>query len=76
MMDSMTSKFVDMLAQVGFSAETGFKETLRGKLFDKKSNVSQFQRLSEAELDLVSAAGDAGVLRQMEKKDKKETDKR
>ena len=69
MMDSMNSKFVDMLAQADFSAETGFKEVLRRKLFEKNSNVFQFQRLSDADLDLVSAAGDASVLRQMEMKE-------
>jgi hypothetical protein len=31
--------------------------------------VFQFQRLSDADLDLVSAAGDASVLRQMEMKE-------
>jgi hypothetical protein len=46
---------------------------LRKKLFEKKSNVFQFQRLSDADLDMVSAAGDASMLRQMEKK---ETDKK
>ena len=68
-MDSMNSKFVDMLAQADFSAATGLKEVLRRKLFEKKSNVFQFQRLSDADLDLVSAAGDASVLRQMEMKE-------
>jgi hypothetical protein len=72
-MDSMNSKYVNMLAQADFSAETGFKDVLRKKLFEKKSNVFQFQRLSDADLDMVSAAGDAGMLRQMEKK---ETDKK
>lgn len=72
-MDSMTSKYVNMLAQADFSAETGFKDVLRKKLFEKKSNVFQFQRLSDADLDMVSAAGDASMLRQTEKK---ETDKK
>ncbi len=72
-MDSMNSKYVNMLAQADFSAETGFKDVLRKKLFEKKSNVFQFQRLSDANLDMVSAAGDASMLRQMEKN---ETDKK
>lgn len=72
-MDSMNSKYVNMLAQADFSAETGFKDVLRKKLFEKKSNVFQFQRLSDADLDMVSAAGDASMLRQMEKN---ETDKK
>ena len=42
-MDSMTSKYVNMLAQADFSAETGFKDVLRKKLFEKKSNVFQIR---------------------------------
>lgn len=68
-MDSMNSKYVNMLAQADFSTETGFKDVLRKKLFEKKSNVFQFQRISDADLDMVSAAGDASMLRQMEKKE-------
>ena len=43
-MDSMNSKFVDMLAQADFSAETGFKEVLRRKRVEKKYNIFQCQR--------------------------------
>lgn len=67
-MDSMTSKYIDMLARADFSAETSFKEVLRQKLFEK-SNVFQFQHLTDAELDTVSAAGDVSMRIQMEKKE-------
>lgn len=72
-MESMrTNNLTDMIAKADFSAETGFKDVLRKRLFEKKSNVFQFQRLSDADLDMVSAAGDASLLNQL---DKKETDK-
>ena len=56
--------------------ETDFKSVLRKRLFEsganKKSGILQFQRLSDMELDMVSAAGDMDFLRQQEQKDKKD----
>ena len=61
----------EMIAKADFSAETDFKNVLRKKLFGKPSGVLRFQRLEDAELDWVSAAGDPDLLR---KQDSKKTD--
>ena len=62
----MGKNLIDMITGSDFSAETDFKNTLRKRLFEKKSEVLRFQRLGEDELDMVSAAGDADYLRQQE----------
>ena len=62
----MGKNLIDMITRSDFSAETGFKDVLRKRLFEKKSDVLQFHRLDEDELDMVSAAGDADYLRQQE----------
>ncbi len=58
----------EMIAKADFSAETDFKSVLRKKLFEPQSGVLRFQRLEDAELDLVSAAGDPDLLRNQEAK--------
>jgi hypothetical protein len=59
-----------MITRADFSTETNFKDVLRKRLFEsssnKKSAVLQFQRLSDDELGMVSAAGDVNLLRQQE----------
>ena len=69
-MSSMNHNLIDMVTSADFSTETNFKDVLRKKLFEsssnKKSGILQFQRLSDAELDMVSAAGDPNLLRQQE----------
>ena len=69
-MSSMNHNLIDMITRADFSSETNFKDVLRNKLFEsssnKKSTVLQFQRLSDDELGMVSAAGDVDLLRQQE----------
>lgn len=69
-MSSMNHNLIDMITRADFSTETNFKDVLRKRLFEsssnKKSSVLQFQRLSDDELGMVSAAGDANLLRQQE----------
>lgn len=65
-MDSMRNNLIDMVIRADFSTETNFKDVLRKRLFEKKSGILQFQRLSDDELDIVSAAGDPVLLRQQE----------
>ena len=69
-MSSMNHNLIDLVTRADFSTETNFKDVLRKKLFEsssnKKSGILQFQRLSDAELDMVSAAGDPNHLRQQE----------
>ena len=69
-MSSMNHNLIDLVTRADFSTETNFKDVLRKKLFEsssnKKSGILQFQRLSDAELDMVSAAGDPNLLRQQE----------
>ena len=69
-MGSMNNNLINMITRADFSTETNFKDVLRKKLFEsssnKKSGILQFQRLSDAELDMVSAAGDPNLLRQQE----------
>lgn len=71
-MSSNDKNMLDMIVRADFSSETNFKDVLRKRLFEsasnKKSGVLQFQRLSDLELDLVSAAGDMNLLRQQEEK--------
>ena len=61
-MSSMNENLLDKIARADFSMETDFKSVLRKRLFEsganKKSGILQFQRLSDMELDMVSAAGD------------------
>ena len=75
-MSSMNKNFLDMIARADFSSETDFKNVLRKRLFEsnanKKSGILQFQRLSDMELNMVSAAGDMDLLRQQEQKKKNE----
>ena len=69
-MSSMNHNLIDMITRADFSTETNFKDVLRKRLFEsssnKKSAVLQFQRLSDNELGMVSAAGDVNLLRQQE----------
>lgn len=69
-MSSMNHNLIDMITRADFSSETNFKDVLRKKLFEnsanKKSEILQFQRLSDEELDFVNAAGDPNLLRQQE----------
>ena len=69
-MSSMNHNLIDMITRADFSTETNFKDVLRKRLFEsssiKKSTVLQFQRLSDDELGMVSAAGDVDLLRQQE----------
>lgn len=69
-MSSMNHNLIDMITRADFSTETNFKDVLRKRLFEsssnKKSAVLQFQRLSDDELGMVSAAGDVDLLRQQE----------
>ena len=66
----MRKNLTDMIVRADFSSETDFKEVLRTRLFknkpNQKSGILQFQRLSEAELDMVAAAGDKSLLMQQE----------
>ena len=75
-MSSMNENLLDMIARADFSSETDFKNVLRKRLFEsnanKKSGILQFQRLSDMELNMVSAAGDMDYLRQQEQKKKDE----
>jgi hypothetical protein len=75
-MSSMNENLLDMIARADFSSETDFKNVLRKRLFEsnanKKSGILQFQRLSDMELNMVSAAGDMDLLRQQEQKKKNE----
>ena len=75
-MSSMNENVLDMIARADFSSETDFKNVLRKRLFEsnanKKSGILQFQRLSDMELNMVSAAGDMDLLRQQEQKKKNE----
>jgi hypothetical protein len=75
-MSSMNENLLDKIARADFSMETDFKSVLRKRLFEsganKKSGILQFQRLSDMELDMVSAAGDMDFLRQQEQKNKKD----
>ena len=75
-MSSMNENLLDMIARADFSSETDFKSVLRKRLFEsnanKKSGILQFQRLSDMELNMVSAAGDMDLLRQQEQKKKDE----
>ena len=69
-MSSMNHNLIDIITRADFSTETNFKDVLRKRLFEsssnKKSAVLQFQRLSDDELGMVSAAGDVNLLRQQE----------
>lgn len=71
-MSSTNGSIFDKIARADFSSETDFKNVLRKRLFEsgstKKAGILQFQRLSDIELDMVSAAGDPNFLRQMEQK--------
>ena len=71
-MSSMNHNLIDMITRADFSTETNFKDVLRKKLFESSSNkqsgILQFQRLSDSELNMVSAAGDANFLRQQDQK--------
>ena len=71
-MGTTNGSIFDMIARADFSSETDFKNVLRKKLFEsgsnKKAGILQFQRLSDMELDMVSAAGDPSFLRQKEQK--------
>ena len=71
-MSSMNDNILDKIVRADFSSETNFKDVLRKRLFEsasnKKSGILQFQRLSDMELDMVSAAGDMDLLRQQEEK--------
>ncbi len=71
-MSSMNDNILDKIVRADFSSETKLKEVLRKSLFEsasnKKSGILQFQRLSDMELDMVSAAGDMNLLRQQEEK--------
>ena len=73
-MSSMNENLLDKIARADFSMETDFKSVLRKRLFEsganKKSGILQFQRLSDMELNMVSAAGDMDFLRQQEQKKK------
>ena len=75
-MSSMNENLLDKIARADFSMETDFKSVLRKRLFEsnanKKSGILQFQRLSDMELNMVSAAGDMDLLRQQEQKKKNE----
>ena len=75
-MSSINKNLLDMIARADFSSETDFKSVLRKRLFEsganKKSGILQFQRLSDMELNMVSAAGDMDYLRQQEQKNKNE----
>lgn len=75
-MSSMNENLLDMITRADFSSETDFKNVLRKRLFEsnanKKSGILQFQRLSDMELNMVSAAGDMDLLRQQEQKKKNE----
>ena len=66
----MGTHFTDMIVRADFSKETDFKDVLRKRLFaagaNKQSEILQFQRLSDAELNMVSAAGDRDLLRKLE----------
>ena len=65
-MNSVRNDLIDLIIRADFSQETDFKDVLRKRLFEKKSEVLKFQRLSDDELDIVSAAGDSVLLRQQE----------
>jgi len=71
-MGSMNNNLINMITRADFSTETNFKDVLRKKLFESSSNkqsgILQFQRLSDSELNMVSAAGDANFLRQQDQK--------
>ena len=71
-MSSMNDNILDKIVRADFSSETNFKDVLRKRLFEsasnKKSGILQFQRLSDMELDMVSAAGDMNLLLQQEEK--------
>ena len=75
-MSSMNENLLNKIARADFSSETDFKSVLRKRLFEssanKKSGILQFQRLSDMELNMVSAAGDMDFLRQQEQKKKNE----
>ena len=75
-MSSMNDNILDKIVRADFSSETDFKNVLRKRLFEsnanKKSGILQFQRLSDMELNMVSAAGDMDLLRQQEQKKKNE----
>jgi len=75
-MSSMNENLLNKIARADFSSETDFKSVLRKRLFEssanKKSGILQFQRLSDMELNMVSAAGDMDYLRQQEQKKKDE----
>ena len=75
-MSSMNENLLNKIARADFSSETDFKNVLRKRLFEsnanKKSGILQFQRLSDMELNMVSAAGDMDLLRQQEQKKKNE----
>ena len=71
-MGSMNNNLINMITRADFSTETNFKDVLRKKLIESSSNkqsgILQFQRLSDSELNMVSAAGDANFLRQQDQK--------
>ena len=67
-MSSMNENLLDKIARADFSMETDFKSVLRKRLFE--SGANKFQRLSDMELNMVSAAGDMDFLRQQEQKKK------
>lgn len=71
-MSSTNGSIFDKIAHADFSSETDFKNVLRKRLFEsgaaKKAGILQFQRLSDMELGMVSAAGDPNFLRQKEQK--------
>lgn len=64
----MGKNITDMILQSDFSAETDFKNILRKRLFENKTEVLRFHRLGDADLDLVSAAGESDLLRQKDPK--------
>ena len=71
-MGSTNGSIFDKIARADFSSETDFKDVLRKRLFEsganKKAGILQFQRLSDRELNMVSAAGEPEFLRQQEQK--------
>ena len=69
-MNSVRNDLIDLIIRADFSQETDFKDVLRKRLFEKKSEVLKFQRLSDDELDIVSAAGDPVLLRRQEEQSK------
>lgn len=71
------SSIVDRISQADFSKETDFKNTLRRKLFGEQDNKGsgkvinspiRFQSLSIEDLEMVSAAGELHMRREIQDK--------